>query len=274
MAPSCLFLDNDDTLYQNEYRTEARITKAMGSYMEANLALSPEGAFRLYRQYGTTLKGLLTEGLIDVAGAEEFLEQAHDIDYCDVQPDPSLAHLLGRLNTPTWIFTAGTREHAERCMRKVGLEEALRLQGIVDVRSCNYESKHSESSFERALAAARSHQPELRPEDCCLCDDSVKNITRAKAMGWTTVLVGKSERGTGLPLACDAADYIVASLHELPGVLPELFREVSTPEQPSPAPVDASKCKKRGLQEAAAFDTGHNEGAVHDGVTRRLSMEI
>ena len=42
----------------------------------------------------------------------------------------------------------------------------------------------------------------------------------------------------------------------------------------SPAPVDASKCKKRGLQEAAAFDTGHNEGAVHDGVTRRLSMEI
>ena len=36
---------------------------------------------------------------------------------------------------------------------------------------------------------------------CVLLDDSVRNIQRAKAMGWRTVLVGKVERDSGAALA-------------------------------------------------------------------------
>ena len=273
MPPACLFLDNDDTLYQNSYQTEARITKAMGTYIQANLGLSPEKAFSLYREYGTTLKGLLAEGLIDVAGAEAFLLEAHAIDYREVIPDPLLADVLSRLRTPTWIFTAGTREHAERCMHKVGLEQHLRLEGIVDVRTCDFQSKHSEASFERALAAARSLNPSLRAQDCCLCDDSVKNIARAKAMGWTTVLVGTNDRATGEPLACEAADHIVPSLHSLPSVLPELFDDagnVTSHASPVSSP-SGGKAKKRSLGELA--DAGMSN-ADDDGVPRRVSIEL
>ena len=61
------------------------------------------------------------------------------------------------------------------------------------------------------------------PAACVFCDDSVKNIKAAKAIGWRTVLVGDRDRDTGKPLECEAADFRVSSLHSLPAVLPECF---------------------------------------------------
>ena len=59
---------------------------------------------------------------------------------------------------------------------------------------------------------------------CVLLDDSVSNIVCAKRMGWTTVLVGTVVRETGAPLPTPPeADHHVASLLELPRVMPELF---------------------------------------------------
>lgn len=67
-----------------------------------------------------------------------------------------------------------------------------------------------------------------------LLDDSVKNIKRAKAQGWQTVLVGKTVRETGAALATPPeADHHVDSLLELPSVLPALF---ATAEKASAAP--------------------------------------
>ena len=61
------------------------------------------------------------------------------------------------------------------------------------------------------------------PAACVFADDSVKNIVAAKAVGWRTVLVGKKDRDTGNDITCDSADAHVATLHELRGVMPELF---------------------------------------------------
>ena len=145
MAPQALFLDCDDCLYQNEWRTEQRITKAMAAHVQDTHGVDADRARALYRQYGTTLKGLLVEGTIEGSSSiEEFLIAGHDIEYSDIHPDPELAATLARLRAPTWVFTAGTREHALRCMDALGLD--LPLQGIVDVRTCKFESKHSEAS--------------------------------------------------------------------------------------------------------------------------------
>ncbi|KAK7233900.1 pyrimidine nucleotidase [Aureococcus anophagefferens] len=59
--------------------------------------------------------------------------------------------------------------------------------------------------------------------ECVLFGDSVKNIRMAKELGWTTVLVGLTARDTGDRIACAEADYHVASLHDIPAVLPGLF---------------------------------------------------
>ena len=58
---------------------------------------------------------------------------------------------------------------------------------------------------------------------CVFCDDSVKNIVAAKAIGWRTVLVGKKDRDTGKEIVCEAADAHIESLAELRKVMPELF---------------------------------------------------
>ena len=250
-----LFLDCDDCLYQNGWRTEARITASIGEYLEAHVGVPASKAFELYKAYGSTLKGLLAEGTLDTSGAEEFLIAAHDIDYCDIRPDPQLAAQLERLRVTTCVFTAGTHEHAKRCMHALGLGDRLRLQGIVDVRACNFETKHSSSSFEAALARARACDPSLSHEDCILCDDSERNIQRAKAMGWTTVLVGPARGSTGQPRACEAADYIIPSLHVLPTVLPDLFAprrpilEAAMALNSSPSATLSSQKRPRSLEE-------------------------
>ena len=265
-----LFIDCDDCLYQNEWRTEARITARMAEYLETNLGIDREKANSLYKQYGTTLRGLLQEELINRDGADAFLVDAHTIDYCDITPDPQLASVLSKLALPTWVFTAGTREHAIRCMDHLALSGHLALEGIVDVRTCQFESKHSEVAFACALDAARRRwdsmlqtsyaysSSTLKPEECLLCDDSPKNIQRAKALGWRTVLVGKTEKGTGAPRApCEAADFVVSSLHELPAVLPELFSGESAGSQGgsrgSRKPRPAASVVTRRLWKAATF---------------------
>ena len=76
-------------------------------------------------------------------------------------------------------------------------------------------------AFKDAMRIAGITDPRL----CIFADDSVKNIVTAKNMGWTTVLVGNLDRDTQQPLVCDEADHIIATIHELPRVMPELFHE-------------------------------------------------
>ena len=222
-AAQALFIDCDDCLYQNNWATAQKITESIGAYTES-IGVSTERAYELYKRHGTCLKGLLLEGLIDDAGVETFLHDVHLIDYSDIAPDPTLARTLARVDVPMWVFTASTREHAQRCLDRIGLA-GLPWRGIIDTRSCRLETKHSASSFAAAMAAAGVDDPAA----CVFCDDSVKNIVAARRVGWRTVLVGTRERDTGEPIVCDDADHHIASMHDLPDELPELFRASPAP---------------------------------------------
>lgn len=214
-----LFIDCDDCLYQNDWATAKKITTSIAAYTKT-LNVSKEEAYGLYQKHGTCLKGLLVEGRIGQNGVEDFLREVHNIDYSDIKPDPPLRAELANLTAPHWVFTASTSEHANRCLDRIGLS-GLPWRGIIDTRSCELETKHSRSSFEAAMRIAGVAEEEARA--CVFCDDSVKNIKAAKAVGWRTVLVGLYDRDTGAPISCDAADFHLASLHSLRQVLPELF---------------------------------------------------
>lgn len=203
---------------QNNWATAAKITTSIAAYTE-KIGVSKNQAYNLYKTHGTCLKGLLVEGRIQEAGVEQFLHEVHQINYDDIAPDPKLRKVLAGLPwNNTWVFTASTSEHAQRCLARVGLTE-LPWKGVIDCRSCNLETKHSRSSFEAAMRIAGVDEPTA----CVFADDSVKNIVAAKQVGWRTVLVGKTDRDTGKPIVCDSADVHVASLHELESAMPELF---------------------------------------------------
>jgi hypothetical protein len=67
-----IFLDCDDCLYQNNWKTADKITTSIGAYTRNKLGISTEDAYELYKVHGTCLKGLLagSEGRIDEDGAK------------------------------------------------------------------------------------------------------------------------------------------------------------------------------------------------------------
>ena len=214
-----LFFDCDDCLYQNDWATANKITKNIGDYCSKELGVGPERAYELYKKYGTCLRGMLIECLMPRDMVEDFLVRVHDIDYSDIDKDDALREIVKHCGDAKrrFVFTASTSEHADRCLRAVGVRDLF--YSVVDTRTCRLESKHSPEAFDCAMLAAGTNTP----TDCVLFDDSVKNIKQAKKLGWTTVLVGLTERDTGKTFTCADADFHIDSLHDLPTVLPGLF---------------------------------------------------
>ncbi|BCH13610.1 hypothetical protein MesoLjLa_04610 [Mesorhizobium sp. L-2-11] len=74
--------DLDNTLYPHHSNLFAQIDVKMTSYVEELLTLPRDDARKLqkelYREYGTTLNGLMARHGID---PDDFLEKVHDIDY-------------------------------------------------------------------------------------------------------------------------------------------------------------------------------------------------
>jgi len=215
-----VFVDCDDCLYQNNWSTAQKITDCIAAYTK-QLGVSKEKAYELYQTYGTCIKGLLVEGVVDDAGVEDFLIKAHQISYEDILPDPALRSVIARVVPKRFVFTAAPREHCERCLDKIGIKDLF--LGIVDTRVCKLETKHSDAAFQAAMAFAGTG----KAASCVLIDDSIKNIQAAKRQGWQTVLVGMTSRDTGKPVSCPEADYHIPYVHDLPKVMPVLFQSPS-----------------------------------------------
>ena len=89
-----LFLDCDDCLYSNDWRTADKISESISATALRMTGVGASHAHALYTTHGTTLKGLLAEGHLQEAEIEQFLTAAHDIDLSCIEPDAALAAVL------------------------------------------------------------------------------------------------------------------------------------------------------------------------------------
>jgi len=187
----------------------------------------------LFQTHGTTLCGLVREGHLKEDQVDEFLAQVHDV-HLDISPDPQLREMLLSLPRRRWVFTAATREHAERCLEKLGIQDLF--LGIVAcsspemIRKVGYVSKHDPRCFHAAMEFAG--MPRDQANACVLLDDSVRNLKTARAVGWRAVLVGLHARD-GSAISCPEADVAVNTLHEIPMAVPGLFKSVAGKDFPS-----------------------------------------
>jgi pyrimidine 5'-nucleotidase len=222
--PQVVFFDCDDCLYFDDWHTANALTAKINAYCVEKVGLPPGHAYELYKQYGTALRGLLAEGHIENTpeAIDAFLEDVHDLPISQLlQPDPKLRHILLQMDPsiPKYIFTASVRHHAERCLKALGIADLFESSHIIDVKSCNLETKHSPSSFRAAMDIAGVKNP----ESCVFLDDSVKNIEAARDIGWRSILVGKVGRDCGKPISSDHAELEIDRIHEIVSILPELF---------------------------------------------------
>jgi len=220
-----IFFDCDDSLYRNNWATASKLNAKFGAYCSNNFGLPESKMMDLYKTHGTTLCGLIKEGFIADEKVPAFLDEVHDIPLDeDIQPDPELRSLLLKIPHRRWVFTAATREHAVRCLRRMGIEDCF--EGIIACSTkevfdkAGYVSKHDARCFEFAMDAAGV--PRHEAGKCMLLDDSASNLKTAKAMGWSTVLVGLRGKN-GAEVDQQNADWAVDHIHEIRLAVPQLF---------------------------------------------------
>ncbi|MGO4722478.1 MULTISPECIES: pyrimidine 5'-nucleotidase [unclassified Inquilinus] len=188
--------DLDNTLYAAKTDLFAQIDRRMGEYIRTHFDLPPAEARalqkRLFREHGTTLRGLMNERAV---APGPFLEFVHDIDVSAIGPSPVLAAALAELPGRKFIFTNGSVPHAERVLERMGL--AGRFDGIFDIVAAAYVPKPDPGPYQALL-----DRYGLAPEATVMVEDMARNLLPAHRLGMTTVWV-RTPSDWGQPLPGD-----------------------------------------------------------------------
>jgi len=175
--------DLDNTLYPQDCDLFDQVDARMTDYVRALLNLPRAAARKLqkdfYRQYGTTLRGLMDCHQIN---ADDFLDYVHDIDYSCLTPDPALLSALKKLDGRKIIFTNGSYRHAENTLEKLGLTNVF--EAIFDIKAADYIPKPKRAPYEQLCRDFA-----LDPKRAAMFEDMNCNLEIAHALGLRTVLV-------------------------------------------------------------------------------------
>ncbi len=175
--------DLDNTLYPADCNLFAQVDQRMGEFIANYLNVTFDQARRVqkdyFHRYGTTLSGLMK---IHGLEPDYFLDYVHDIDVSVVPEAPELAAALDRLPGRKFIFTNGSRRHAENVADRLGVLD--RFNDVFDIGSAGYVPKPDVTAYQRFLGAFR-----LSAECAAMFEDMPHNLEAAHALGMVTVLV-------------------------------------------------------------------------------------
>jgi len=175
--------DLDNTLYPPSCNLFEQVDRRMTGYVRTLLDLPYEAARQIqkdfYRDYGTTLRGLMDCYHID---PDDFLNQVHDIDYSSLVPDPALIAILSRLEGRKIVFTNGSRKHAENTLTKLGISHVF--EAIFDIKDADYLPKPQRAPYEQLLRKFA-----INPCRSVMFEDMECNLEVPHALGLATVLV-------------------------------------------------------------------------------------
>ena len=177
--------DLDNTLYSPEENIFSQIDQKMTSFIADNLKISNEEAFNIQKQnfidHGTTLAGFMKTGN-DKIDPDKFLEFVHDINLNSLQEDNDLRKILLLLPGKKYIFTNGTKKHAENVLKKLNLENIF--QSIFGIKEANYLPKPNLETYNLFLKTYK-----IDPKTSIMFEDMGRNLIPAKELGMKTVLL-------------------------------------------------------------------------------------
>ena len=179
-----VLFDLDNTLYPARCDLFSLIDVRINRYMEeiTGIAVTEvDGLRRRYwRDYGATLQGLIRHHGVD---PEDYLDYVHTVDVGSrLVPDQALRTILKDSLIPSYVFTNGSRCHADRVLGALGIADLF--VEVFDIRIAQYLPKPNPDPYRHVL-----QRLSLDGEDCVMVEDQLQNLKTAKKFGMTTVLV-------------------------------------------------------------------------------------
>lgn len=188
-----VLFDLDNTLYPPQCDLFSLIDVRINRYMEEMVGIATADVdqlrLRYWRDYGATLQGLIRHHSID---PEDYLDYVHAVDVAGrLTPDPALRALLEAVDIPCYVFTNGSRSHADRVLCALGLENVF--VEIFDIRIADYQPKPNSDPYRYVLQSLQ-----LVGKDCAMVEDQLLNLKTAKAFGMTTVYLSATNEAAPL----------------------------------------------------------------------------
>jgi pyrimidine and pyridine-specific 5'-nucleotidase len=147
------------------------------------------------------------EQVDDALPLEDLLEE-------DLKLQRTLAR-FDRTKVKLWLLTNAHITHARRVVRILGVEQYF--QGIT---FCDYASRKLVLKPSQKMYAAAERDADVSGvRQCFFVDNSVQNCVAAQNRGWTVVHLWESSQDLSKG---KLVEHLVRSLHELPGLFPEL----------------------------------------------------
>lgn len=187
--------DLDNTLYSPEEEIFSQIDERMTKFITDKFKINNEEAFNIQKkyflEYGTTLSGLMKKNNID---SDEFLEFVHDIDLDILKPDKKLNKIISNLPGKKFIFTNGSKKHAQNVLKK--LEMNVIFDDIYDIKDSNFIPKPNMEAYTTFI-----NKMGIDVNKSIMFEDIARNLQPAKELGIISVLIQRD-----LPLRNDKFD--------------------------------------------------------------------
>ena len=178
--------DLDNTLYPPSTGIFAQIDIRMKKFISENLKISEDKSFRLqkkfYKQYGTTLYGLIKNYNID---PHEFCDYVHNINFKNLIKSKKLKKKLQLLPGRKIVYTNGDYTYAEKILNSLGIREVF--FDIFDIKKTNFIPKPMKTSLNKLIKTYK-----LVPEQTVYFDDLEKNLQSAFSKGFTTIHISEN----------------------------------------------------------------------------------
>lgn len=153
----------------------------MKLYISKNLEISEEEAFilqkRLYKQYGTTLFGLMK---FHKFNPEEFLDFVHDINLSKLKQSKELKDNIDLLPGKKMIFTNGDEKWAKKILYALGIYDSV--EKIFDIIKSDYIPKPQKKAYSNMIEMCK-----VNPKECIFFEDTKINLLEAHNFGMVTI---------------------------------------------------------------------------------------
>tara|TARA_B100001173_G_scaffold241855_1_gene211781 strand:+ start:44 stop:715 length:672 start_codon:yes stop_codon:yes gene_type:complete len=175
-----ILFDLDGVLYQDLKAVFGQVSMKMTEYISNKLDLDLKKAKELqtnyFHKYNTSLNGLMIHH--DVK-PEEFLKYVHDIDLSFMKNDLILRKELENLKLKKFIFTNGSKEHANNITTHLGINDLF--DGLFDIVDADFSPKPSSKAFDLMVKKFK-----INPKETLYIEDIAKNLSIGKERGAIT----------------------------------------------------------------------------------------